>query len=62
MLAAKFFDDRYYNNEYYSKVGGISKAEMNKLEAEFLKFINFKLYVPPMIFFKYRERLIILRE
>ncbi len=24
MTAAKFFDDKYYKNEYYAKVGGIS--------------------------------------
>ena len=48
MLAAKFFDDRYYNNEYYSKVGGISNAEINLLEREFLHYINFRLYVSPL--------------
>ena len=41
MTAAKFFDDRYYNNEYYSKIGGISNEEINTLETEFLIFINF---------------------
>ena len=58
MLAAKFFDDRYYNNEYYSRVGGISKKEINLLEIEFLNYINFTLYVDPVIFFRYRERLL----
>ncbi len=54
MLAAKFFDDRYYNNEYYSKVGGISNSEMNLLEREFLHYISFRLYISPVLFFKYR--------
>ncbi len=58
MLAAKFFDDRFYNNEYYSKVGGISNKEINILEIEFLNYINFNLYVDPVIFFKYRQRLL----
>jgi hypothetical protein len=31
MLAAKFFDDFYYKNEYYGKVGGITTVEMNTL-------------------------------
>jgi len=33
MLAAKFFDDQYFNNAYYAKVGGVPCAEMNSLEA-----------------------------
>ena len=27
MLASKFFDDVYYNNAYYARVGGISNIE-----------------------------------
>lgn len=54
MLAAKFFDDRYYNNEYYSKVGGITNNEINLLEREFLHYINFRLYIAPNLFYKYR--------
>ena len=32
MLASKFFDDVYYNNAYYARVGGISNSEVNSLE------------------------------
>jgi hypothetical protein len=32
MVAAKFIDDAYYKNEYYAKIGGISKLEINALE------------------------------
>ena len=28
MLASKFFDDVYYNNAYYARVGGISNIEV----------------------------------
>ena len=28
-LASKFFDDVYYNNAYYARVGGISNAEVS---------------------------------
>lgn len=58
MLAAKFFDDRYYNNEYYSKVGGIQNKEINLLEIEFLNYINFNLYVDPALFFRYRQKIL----
>ncbi|KZV49075.1 hypothetical protein F511_11026 [Dorcoceras hygrometricum] len=36
MVSAKFLDDRYYNNAYYAKVGGISTTEMNFLEVMIL--------------------------
>jgi hypothetical protein len=32
MVAAKYVDDFFYKNEYYAKVGGISKSEINVLE------------------------------
>ena len=31
MVAAKFAEDFYYKNEYYAKVGGISRSEINTL-------------------------------
>lgn len=58
MLATKFFDDRYYNNEYYARVGGIGASEMNLLERDFLQLLNFRLHVQPILFFRYRERLL----
>lgn len=45
MLAAKFFDDQYFNNAYYAKVGGVPCSEMNSLEVEFLFMTNFTLFV-----------------
>ena len=62
MMAAKYYDDRYYNNEYYAKVGGISNGEINLLEREFLHLINFRLYVSPVLFYRYRQRLLISNE
>jgi hypothetical protein len=32
MAAAKFFDDSYYNNAFYAKVGGVPAWEINALE------------------------------
>lgn len=57
LLAAKFFDDAYYNNAYYAKVGGVLVSEMNGLEVDFLFRINFSLHVPPELFHKYRAEL-----
>ncbi len=58
MIAAKFFDDAFYNNEYYAKVGGISNLEVNHLEIEFLNLMNFSLFVDPLVFFRYRDQLL----
>jgi len=58
LLGAKFFDDAYYNNAYYAKVGGVLVAEMNGLEVDFLFRINFSLHVTPELFKKYREELL----
>jgi len=57
MLAAKYFDDHYYNNAYYAKIGGVPCTEMNSLELEFLFLINFTLYVQPESYTKYHQEL-----
>lgn len=51
MIAAKFFDDEYFNNSFYAKVGGIRCLELNQLEVDFLFRVNFSLHVRPSDFF-----------
>jgi hypothetical protein len=58
LVAAKFFDDAYYNNAYYAKVGGVTVSELNSLEVEFLFRINFSLRVSPELYRKYHEELL----
>jgi len=55
MLASKFFDDVYYNNAYYARVGGISNAEVNSLEMEMLRMISFSLFVQPEQYERYKR-------
>ena len=57
MLAAKFFDDLFYNNAFYAKLGGVNPAEMNTLEVELLHLLNFSLMVRPDVFAKYQAEL-----
>ena len=45
MVAAKFADDFFYKNEYYAKIGGITKAEMNHLEMAVLGHLNYNLFI-----------------
>lgn len=55
IVAAKFFDDKYYSNANYAKIGGLHTEEVNALEAEFLKLIKWQLHVTPQEYEHYRE-------
>jgi hypothetical protein len=46
-VSAKFYDDVYYTNKYYAKVGGISNEELNRLEYCLLDLLDFNIFVPP---------------
>ncbi|GAB0494569.1 hypothetical protein MMPV_005863 [Pyropia vietnamensis] len=45
VVAAKFYDDVFYDSHYYSRVGGITVAEANTLELEFLCGLDWGLIV-----------------
>jgi hypothetical protein len=47
VVASKFYDDEYYSNSWYGRVGGVSTPELNLLEVSFLKLIKFRLSVSP---------------
>jgi hypothetical protein len=57
MVAAKFADDFFYKNEYYAKIGGISKLDINALELELLQTINYHLFVTERELMVYIDRL-----
>ena len=59
MLSAKFYDDLYYSNAYYAKVGGVKINELNSLEAAFLEMIEFRLFVSPEEFEQYKNHVIL---
>ncbi len=50
MMAAKFLKDDYFDNEYYAKVAGVTLREINELEIDFLLTIEFKLYIPELLY------------
>ncbi|OMH81427.1 G1/S-specific cyclin pas1 [Zancudomyces culisetae] len=45
ICASKFVMDRTYSNKAWSKVTGLDTAQINLMEFEFLKLLNYKLYV-----------------
>jgi hypothetical protein len=58
VVAAKFHDDFFYSNTYYAKVGGVRLREMNTLESEFVRLIDWRLYVVSDEFSNYREQVL----
>ena len=57
MLAAKIYDDKYYNNQYYAIIGGIKVKELNLLEKVFLQSLEYKLFVSQQLYEQYKKRL-----
>ena len=55
IVSIKFNDDVFFNNEFYSKVAGISCLEINNLEKEFLKMIDFNIHIEDEEFEKYKD-------
>ncbi|KAL8248371.1 hypothetical protein R6Q59_005239 [Mikania micrantha] len=53
MVAAKILDDEHYNNAFYARVGGVTNAELNRLELEFLFMLDFDLTVTTRVFESY---------
>lgn len=47
LVATKFYQDEFYNNQHWARIGGISMKELNKLERYFLRTIKWNLSVPP---------------
>ena len=45
MLAAKLMDDKYYNNAFYAKIGGVTKQEINAMELEMLRLLEYRVVV-----------------
>jgi len=55
LVSVKFFDDKYYSNAFFGKVGGVSSKELNTLERLFLHGIQFDLFVDTDVYKKYDE-------
>jgi hypothetical protein len=53
LVGAKYFDDFFYSNSYYSKVGGVRTKELNTLETCLLEMLHWRLYVSPEEYVQY---------
>ncbi|TVU16140.1 hypothetical protein EJB05_39691, partial [Eragrostis curvula] len=57
LLASKFLDDFHHSNAFFACVGGVSNAEMNKLELELLVLLDFEAAVGHRDYDTYRDHL-----
>ena len=55
VLSAKYNYDEFYDNQYYSEVGGITMEEFNNLEKDFLESIEYSLYVSKELYIRYKK-------
>jgi len=55
VIAAKFHDDKFYDNRYYGKAGGLSLRETNMLEAFMLSELNWRMLVAAQEYELYRD-------
>ncbi|KAL4492053.1 hypothetical protein ABPG72_008474 [Tetrahymena utriculariae] len=53
IIAIKYNYDQTLKNDYYAKIGGVKKEELNELEAAFCEMIDFRLYVSDETFENY---------
>ncbi|KAK9284777.1 hypothetical protein L1049_023954 [Liquidambar formosana] len=53
MVASKILDDEHYNNAFYARVGGVTNAELNRLEVELLFLLDFGVMVSSRVFESY---------
>lgn len=45
LASCKFWEDQTATNRYYAKAGGVTPAELNRLELYFLGYVQFSLFV-----------------
>ena len=58
VIAIKYNEDEFYSTEFYAKLGGITKVELNYMEYEFINLINFNLFIKEELYFKYHDLLL----
>ena len=57
LIAIKYNEDNFYDNKYYAKIAGVKISELKLMELNFIRFIDYQMYVPEEIFTNYRDYL-----
>ena len=58
LVAIKFLEDKYFTNNFYSKICGVNIKILNKMEYEFVSGINFDLYIDRDFYYMYENLLL----
>ncbi len=53
IIAIKYNEDCFYDNNYYADIAGIKLEELNKIEMTFVLMCDFQFYISDEIFEKY---------
>jgi len=54
IISIKMNEDDYYDNDFYSKVGGLTLEELNTLEGDFLINSEFRMWVDIELYNRYK--------
>ena len=57
ILAIKYNEDKFFDNDFYSQIAGIKMAELKIFEYNFLYLCNFNMFVDEETFDKYNRNL-----
>ena len=55
LISIKFNEDKFFDYEYYSKIAGIKKAELKKIELNFFCMCDFNIFISEDTFEKYSK-------
>jgi hypothetical protein len=57
VIAIKYNEDLHYNNAVYAQIGGVKLNALSEMELNFLKKIEYKLFVDDKLFKTYIDRM-----
>ena len=57
LIAIKYNEDIFYENNFYAKIAGVTDKELRKMEITFLRLIKFELYANKSLFEKYKNNI-----
>ena len=57
VISIKMTEDDTCKNTYYARLGGVSNAEMVRLEVEFMKLVDFQVNITEFEFKAYKADL-----
>jgi len=57
LISMKINEDKIFNHKYYSSVAGVDNEELKNLEFEFLKSVNYNVFVSKNIYDNYYQYL-----